>query len=44
MRGDPKPAWARHLDTNPRVYMKQSLRYLRAEAEALTEWRAAFEA
>ncbi|GAB0101301.1 hypothetical protein JMUB6875_02650 [Nocardia sp. JMUB6875] len=43
MRGDPKPAWARHLDTNPRVYMKQSLRYLRADPDALPEWRAAFE-
>ncbi|MTE16040.1 hypothetical protein [Nocardia aurantiaca] len=44
MRGDPEPAWAHHLDTNPRVYMKQSLRYLRANPDALPEWRfAAFE-
>ncbi|AYF74183.1 hypothetical protein D7D52_10270 [Nocardia yunnanensis] len=41
MRGDPKPVWARHLDTNPRVYMKQSLKYLRADPDALPEWRAA---
>ncbi|WP_157574240.1 hypothetical protein [Nocardia jejuensis] len=41
MRGDPKPAWAQYLDTNPRVYMKQSLKYLRADPDALPEWRAA---
>ncbi|WP_330182911.1 hypothetical protein OHB26_04150 [Nocardia sp. NBC_01503] len=40
MRGDPKPAWAGHLDTNPRVYMRQSLRYLRANPDSLPEWRA----
>jgi len=28
LRGETKPAWARHLDTNPRAYLKQSLRYL----------------
>jgi hypothetical protein len=28
MRGETRPTWSRHLDTNPRVYMKQSLRYL----------------
>lgn len=28
MRGEAKPAWARYLDTNPRTYMKQSLRYM----------------
>ncbi|MVU75852.1 hypothetical protein GPX89_01165 [Nocardia sp. ET3-3] len=44
MRGDPKPVWAHHLDTNPRVYMKQSLKYLRANSDALHEWHsAAFE-
>jgi hypothetical protein len=32
MRGEPDPAWARHLDTNPRTYMRQALRYLRAAA------------
>lgn len=39
MRGDPKPVWARHLDTNPRVYMKQGLRYLRSNPDALPDWR-----
>jgi hypothetical protein len=28
LRGETNPAWARHLDTNPRTYLKQSLRYL----------------
>jgi hypothetical protein len=28
-RAEPAPAWARYLDTNPRVYMKQGTRYLR---------------
>ena len=28
-RGEPDPAWAKYLDTNPRVYMKQAIRYLR---------------
>ncbi|WP_405490235.1 hypothetical protein [Nocardia sp. NBC_00511] len=37
LRGDPKPLWAKHLDTNPRVYMKQGLRYLRANPEALPD-------
>ncbi|MFE3225228.1 hypothetical protein [Nocardia sp. NPDC059228] len=41
MRGDPRPAWSAHLDTNPRVYMKQSLKYLRANPDALPGWRAA---
>ena len=27
-RGEPRPAWARHLDTNPRAYLKRGLRYL----------------
>lgn len=29
-RGEHAPAWAVHLDTNPRAYMKKGLRYLRA--------------
>jgi hypothetical protein len=29
-RGDDQPAWARYLDTNPRAYLKQSMKYLRA--------------
>jgi hypothetical protein len=33
LRGEPKPAWAVHLDTNPRVHLKQSLRYLKAAPE-----------
>jgi len=28
LRGEPRPAWARHLDTNPRVVMRSGLRYL----------------
>ena len=28
-RAESDPAWARFLDTNPRVYMKQGIRYLR---------------
>lgn len=28
-RGERDPAWARYLDTNPRVYMKRGIRYLR---------------
>jgi hypothetical protein len=28
-RGELNPAWAKYLDTNPRVYMKQGIRYLR---------------
>ena len=28
LRGETAPRWARHLDTNPRGYLKQSLRYL----------------
>lgn len=31
-RGETDPAWARHLDTNPRGYMRQALRYLRSSA------------
>ena len=29
LREETKPAWAAHLDANPRVYLKKSLRYLR---------------
>lgn len=28
LRGEDDPAWARHLDTNPRGYFKQATRYL----------------
>jgi hypothetical protein len=28
LRGEPHPPWARYLDTNPRVYLKQGVRYL----------------
>jgi hypothetical protein len=31
MRGEPDPPWARYLDTNPKVYMRQGLRYLRGQ-------------
>ena len=27
-RGEPRPAWARHLDANPRAYLRRGLRYL----------------
>lgn len=27
-RGEPDPAWAKYLDTNPRIYMRQAIRYL----------------
>jgi hypothetical protein len=30
LRGETKPDWAHHLDTNPREWMKQGLRYLAA--------------
>jgi hypothetical protein len=29
LRAEPDPPWARYLDTNPRVYMKHGIRYLR---------------
>lgn len=36
LRGEPQPPWARYLDTNPRVYLKQGVRYLgRAGSGAL---------
>jgi hypothetical protein len=28
LRGETDPAWARHLDTNPRTYLKRGLRHL----------------
>ncbi|MFK3981589.1 hypothetical protein ACI2K4_14570 [Micromonospora sp. NPDC050397] len=28
LRGEPDPDWDRHLDTNPRTYLRKSLRYL----------------
>ena len=34
MRGDRAPAWARHLDTNPRGYFKQAMRYLQKDPPA----------
>jgi hypothetical protein len=33
-RAEQQPPWTRYLDTNPRVYMKQGLRYLRGNAAA----------
>jgi hypothetical protein len=30
LRAEPAPDWVRHLDTNPRVYMKHGIRYLRS--------------
>jgi hypothetical protein len=32
LRGETNPAWARHLDTNPRGYFKQGTRYLAKNA------------
>lgn len=38
-RGETGPAWAKFLDTNPRVYMKQAIRYLRQrEHDAFHPW------
>jgi hypothetical protein len=28
LRGETSPAWAAHLDTNPRTYLKDGLRFL----------------
>ena len=28
LRGEPKPPWAAHLDTNPRTFLKRGLRFL----------------
>jgi hypothetical protein len=33
-RGERQPPWTGYLDTNPRGYMKQGLRYLRGDAVA----------
>ena len=30
LRGEPDPRWGKYLDTNPRSYMKKSIRYLRS--------------
>jgi hypothetical protein len=32
LRGEPDPAWARHLDPGPRMYLRQGLRHLSTEA------------
>lgn len=32
LRGDQDPPWATYLDTNPRVYLKHGLRYLRGRS------------
>ncbi|MBL7255865.1 hypothetical protein [Paractinoplanes lichenicola] len=32
LRGEPDPAWARHLDTNPRTFLKRGLRFLSAQS------------
>jgi hypothetical protein len=37
LRTEPDPPWARYLDTNPRVYMKHGIRYLR---QAMPRWPA----
>jgi hypothetical protein len=29
LRGERRPGWRRYLDTNPRVYLRRGLRYLR---------------
>ena len=34
LRGDRDPAWARYLDTNPRGYFKQAMRYLERKTAA----------
>jgi hypothetical protein len=34
LRGDTDPRWARFLDTNPRTFLKQGLRFLRESAPA----------
>lgn len=33
MRGERDPDWARHVDTNPRAYLKKGLRFLRRSGE-----------
>lgn len=37
-RGEPDPAWLKFLDTNPRVYMKRGIRYLRHLDYADRRW------
>jgi hypothetical protein len=32
MRGEPRPAWSGHVDTNPRAFLRKGLRYLTAQA------------
>ena len=32
LRGERNPAWAGHLDTNPRAFLKRGLRFLAAAA------------
>ncbi len=33
-QGKEKPTWGKHLHTNPRHYMKESIRYLKANPGA----------
>jgi hypothetical protein len=33
LRGEPDPAWARYLDTNPRAFLRRGLRYLAEPAQ-----------
>ena len=33
LRGEPDPAWARYLDTNPRAFLRRGLRYLAQPAQ-----------
>lgn len=37
-RGELDPAWSKYLDTNPRVYMKRGIRYLRRLDYASRPW------
>jgi hypothetical protein len=39
LRGETDPEWARYLDTNPRTFLKQGLRYLRRSATSATAGR-----
>jgi len=34
LRGERRPTWADHLDTNPRSYLRSGLRYLTDNATA----------
>ena len=38
-RGEPDPPWAGYLDTNPRAYMKQGIRYLRHAGHDVDRYR-----